>query len=278
MAANPDDVSFGVFNQKSSGLPFEDLTKFKNARVVNARYDEPVGVGAARLNASLLHQNEEFYCQVDSHNFFAPEWDAKLVEMYRALEHVGRPIIAQTQIWHTPQDYENPSAGLYPSSEMPAPRPLMLNVQQRTAAPDYSRDQEDRYLGRFLEHYLYEANAFFTSASFVYEVSHVPFSHYFCEQELSALRACTRGYRIFATDTCVFSTLTKQLPTGDFNSEGFPDDFHIVKSRLHKNQDILLDYLNGKKHGFYGAPTEESFNQYVEKSGNDFRALALPGR
>ena len=74
MAADPDRVSFGIFDQKSSGVPIENYKGLKRVRVVHASADEPVGVGQARLNASLLHAGEKYLCQIDSHNLFAQDW------------------------------------------------------------------------------------------------------------------------------------------------------------------------------------------------------------
>ena len=272
MAADPDRVSFGVFDQKSSGVPIESYKDFKRVKVVHASADEPVGVGQARLNASLLHSGEKYLCQIDSHNLFATDWDAKCVDAYETLLAVAdKPIIAQSTLWHrwsnaTPEYKANWSK--YPNCGKPVP--LKLSPHGNTLV-DVDRAHETKILGRFLEHHLFYANGFFTTSKFIYEVSHNPFVKYFCEQELSSLRAATRGYRMFSTDTPLFSTMTKTIDGGAFNDQDFPDDMQVIRSRAFVNYETTLSYITGKEFGWYGAPDKQSYDRYIQESGNDFR-------
>ena len=271
MAQTPDRVSFGIFDQKSSGVPIESYEDFKRVKVVSAIANEPVGVGQARLNASLLHSGEKYLCQIDSHNLFAKDWDAKCIDAYETLLAVAdKPIIAQSQVWHRPANLDTEHRVRW--SEYPncaKPLPLKLSPDGNTVL-DVDRANEPRVLGRFLEHHLFLANGFFTTSKFIYEVSHNPFVKYFCEQELSSLRAATRGYRIFSTDTPLFSTMTKTV-NGQFNDEDFPDDMQAVRSRAFVNYETTLSYITGKEFGWYGAPDKQSYDRYIRESGNDFR-------
>lgn len=271
MAADPDRVTFGIFDQKSSGVPIENYKGLKRVKVVHASADEPVGVGQARLNASLLHASEKYLCQIDSHNLFAKDWDAKCVDAYETLLAVAdRPIIAQSAMWHhqhtlTPEYRTNWSE--YASCVKPAP--LKLSPRGNTIV-DVDRAHETKILGRFLEHHLFYANGFFTTSKFIYEVSHNPFVKYFCEQELSSLRAATRGYRMFSTDLPIFSTMTKTVDGGAFNDEDFPDDMMAVRSRAFVNSEATLRHITGQQFGWYGAPDQQSYDKYIRESGNDF--------
>lgn len=268
MAADPDRVSFGIFNQKSSGVRIENFSDFKKVKVISAIAKEPVGVGQARLNASLLHSNENYLCQIDSHNLFAQDWDATCVDAYETLLTVAdRPIIAQSVQWH---HWHKNTENWYNNGGVPInPLPLKLSPYGDTTI-DVDRAHDPRILGHYLEHHLFLANGFFTTSKFIYEVSHNPLVKYFCEQELSSLRAATRGYRMFSTDTPLFSTMTKTID-GNFNDQDFPDDMQSVRSRAFVNSDTTLDYITGRKFGWYGAPDANSYNKYIQESGNDFR-------
>ena len=270
MAANPDRVTFGIFDQKSSGVPIENYKGFKRVKVIHASADEPVGVGQARLNASLLHTDEKYLCQTDSHNYFAQDWDTKCVDMYEMLLAVAdRPIIAQSAMWHRQSEATPEYKALwsvYPNCTKPVP--LKLSPRGNTEL-DVGRANEPRILGRFLEHHLFYANGFFTTSKFIYEVSHNPFVKYFCEQELSSLRAATRGYRMFSTDLPIFSTMTKTV-NGQFNDEDFPDDAMAVRSRAFVNSEATLRHITGQQFGWYGAPDQQSYDKYIRESGNDF--------
>lgn len=271
MAADPDRVTFGIFDQKSSGVPIEKYKGLKRVKVVHASADEPVGVGQARLNASLLHAGEKYLCQIDSHNLFAKDWDAKCVDAYETLLAVAdKPIIAQSTLWHHWNNATPEYKALW--SEYPncgKPLPLKMSPHGNTLV-DVDRAHETKILGRFLEHHLFYANGFFTTSKFIYEVSHNPFVKYFCEQELSSLRAATRGYRMFSTDTALFSTMTKTID-GSFNDQDFPDDMQVVRERAFVNYETTLSYITGKEFGWYGAPDKQSYDRYIRESGNDFR-------
>lgn len=279
LAEYPDRVSFGIFNQKSSGVPMDDLSGFKNVRVQEMVHNEPIGVGHARLNASLLYEGERFYCQVDSHNLFAKDWDTKCVDFYTQLSTIAdRPLIAQSPNWHHAHQQASGSysKGWSEYALVGLPLPLKLTEKGNTEE-DRSRADEPRLLGQFLEHYSLTANGFFTSADFIYDVSHIPFVRYFCEQEMSALRAWTRGYRFFSTDTPLFSTMTKMTVDGKIDEDNFPGDSHSDRKAMMKNARMTWEYITGRKFGWYGAPNEEIYNRYIEVSGNDLRNADYQG-
>lgn len=280
-ADDPARVFFGIHNQKSAPNKFEDLSRFKNVRVTNAVYSLPPGVSISRLNASLLHEDEEYYMQIDAHNFFAPGWDAILRDDHALLaSHVEKPVIATSQYWHELHAYEPGNThrlSFYLDPANTAGKPFTVDGNG-DATHDDSREFEPRFLGKFQEHYTMNASAgVFTSSSIIYDVSYEPFTMYLPEQELFALRAYTRGYRFFSSDTAVTSTLSKNLPNGDFQSDVFPTSLqahltshaHDGKERWKSN--LSFEYLRGERFGFAGAPNKELYEKYVKDSGIDFR-------
>ncbi len=280
-ADDPARVFFGIHNQKSAPNKFEDLSRFKNVRVTNAVYHLPPGVSISRLNASLLHENEEYYMQIDAHNFFVPGWDTIMRDDYDLLaSHVEKPVIATSQYWHELHAYEPGSThrlSFYLDSANTAGKPFTVDGNG-DAVHDDSRASEPRFLDKFQEHYTMNASAgVFTSSSIIYDVSYEPFTMYLPEQELFALRAYTRGYRFFSSDTAVTSTLSKNLPNGDFQSDVFPTGLQThLDSHAHDDKErwvnnLSFEYLRGERFGFAGAPSKELYEKYVKDSGIDFR-------
>jgi hypothetical protein len=255
---------------------------FPNVRVTNAVYPVPPGVAISRLNASMLHIDEEYYYQIDAHNFFAQNWDTTLRQDYKLLAaHVEKPIIASSFYWHNLSDYEESSQYRYTfyenSGDPRVGKPLAIDSRGDTIF-DASRDDEPRFLGKFQEHFtLYGGGGIFTSSDIIYDVPYEPFTMYLPEQELFALRACTRGYRIFSNGISVTSSLSKCKKEGGFRSDVFPTAYQaLLEARTYEGRgrwsnDLSLEYLTGKRFGFAGAPNEELYEKYVEDSGIDFR-------
>lgn len=267
---DPDNLYFGIFNQKNSKQKFEDLSKYKNVRCINAEYEDPLGVGYARLSATMLHQGEKYFSQMDSHLLFTKDWDGILLEDYQLLcSHVSKPILAQNVPVHSADVYESSNK----LSNIPRCKsyPLILNSSGDTT-DDRTRENEERLLGKFLEHHLMFAGAeFFTSSEYIYEVSYDPFVMYLPDQELSALRAGSRGYRFFSNGLSVMSHLGK---LSAFPKERFSNDFfYEFNSNNFKSEEYYragyetyaYAALLGDRLGFWGAPDEESYYEYVDK-------------
>lgn len=282
-AEYPDLLYFGIHNQKSSPDLFEDFSMFPNVRVTNAVYPIPPGVAISRLNASMLHIDEEYYYQIDAHNFFAKNWDTTLRRDHELLSHyVEKPIIASSHYCHELSAYEDGNEYrstfyLNPDAHSQVGRPLKVGERGDTCV-DVSRDGEPRFLGKFQEHYmLYGGCGVFASSEIIYDVSYEPFTMYIPEQELFALRACTRGYRIFSNGISVTSSLSKCKKEGGFRSDVFPTAYQaLLESRAYEGRGrwsnaLSIEYLTGERFGFAGAPSKELYEKYVEESGIDFR-------
>ena len=289
-AARPDLISFGIFNQKFPGEEFEDFSQFKNVRVINATYDESLGVGLARANSLMLHAGEQFFCQIDAHNFFVDNWDKALIDDYRALHmHYPRVILAQSIVHHDKTKYYDDE---YRKNLKPVHVfPLTIDKEHGTATGDRSRQDEEKLFGRFLEHYTLCAGAeFFTSAYFIYEVPHDNTVIHTPEQELTALRACTRGYRIFSRGESTMSTLSRLKKIHKYvNNDGREQEQELNLEEYDKSVYISFleensspgcvsmrkgidhfSYLCGLSFGHFGAPDKESYDEYIRKSGYTF--------
>lgn len=278
-SCDPDNLYFGIFNQKSSKQKFEDFSIYSNVRSIEAVHDEPLGVGYARLSATMLHKGEKYFSQMDAHNLFAKDWDGILLDDYRLLqEHIEKPVLSQSVPGHHAEVYGSQSEKL--NIDRNKSYPLKLSSSGDTTT-DKSREDEQRFLGKFLEHHLMMAcGEFFTSSNYIYEVSYDPFVMYLPDQELSALRAGSRGYRFFSNGLSVMSHLIK---IDKFPEEDFRDDFfYQYNSNCDRSEDFYrASYeassyaaLLGERLGFFGAPDKESYDAYSGKMSTSYRCTS----
>ena len=134
--------------------------------------------------------------------------------------------------------------------------------------PDHSRESEEKILGKFLEHYLCYGGFLFGQSKFLYEISYNPFILMSPEQESTALRASTRGYRFFSSDVTPISTLGKG-EDGGFTKEKYMNDYKhgfirysfdkIMKGWYGKS------FYTGQNFGFWGAESKKIYDEYFKK-------------
>lgn len=281
----PERVFVGIFNQKSNDKTFEDFSRFKNVRVMNVHCDIPTGIGMAKLNATSLHNGEEYFLQIDAHSLFAKGWDSVLVNDFNKLKENGidKPIISQSVMWHAVDVYDTEE---YKNKDFTdTAYPLTLNERgDTTVNRDFKWESSELFLDKFIEHYCIIGPFMFTSSSFIYEVSYDFRITYAVEQESIAMRAYTRGYRIFSNGVNVVSTLTKRRQVNGeniFDSDAFPDDLQndlvpgaeikYEKLAFHRiSNKIFFETLRGGYLGWFGSPTKELHSEYIKKLGFDF--------
>ena len=274
-AKYPSKVFFGIFNQKTNESKFEDFSEYPNVRCANVSYEEPLGVGLARLACATLHNDEKYFLQIDAHTIFAKDWDSILVENIKELKkYCDKPLISQSISWHGEEAYFDPEKKYINNFMGEKAYPLSAREDGLSTHVDKSREDEEKIFGKYLEHYLcYGGGGLFGDSKFLHEISYNPFILFCPEQELTALRASTRGYRFFSSDKTIISTLGKH-PENGFTKEKYSDDrlfaFNGVLEAKKIYGNFGYDYLYGKKFGFWGAENKEKYDEYVRISNNHF--------
>ena len=274
-AKYPSKVFFGIFNQKTNESKFEDFSEYPNVRCANVSYEEPLGVGLARLACATLYNDEEYFLQIDAHTIFAKDWDSILVKDIKELKkYCDKPLISQSVSWHGEEAYSDPDKKYINNFIGEKAYPLSAREDGLSTDTDVTRENEEKIFGKYLEHYLcYGGGGLFGDSKFLYEISYNPFIPFASDQEVIALRASTRGYRFFSSDKTVISTLGKH-PENGFTKEKYPDDrlfaFNGVLEGKKKYGNFGYDYLYGKKFGFWGAENKEKYDEYVKMSNNHF--------
>jgi len=277
-ADKPENVYFGIFNQKTNSNNFEDFTSYKNVRCINANYKKPLGAGLARLIASTLHDDERYFLQIDAHTIFAKGWDSVLLnDLDLLLRHVEKPAISQSCAWHQVSVYSDPDKVYIKNFNGVQAYPFFPEKGKPITHEDRTRINEEKFLGKFLENHLsLGCSGLFCLSDFIYEISYNPFIKFTPEQEFTALRACTRNYRFFSSEKSMISTLGKNKTDG-FTDLDYPDD----RKFLFENEDMdkigMHEYIYGKKFGFYGAPDYNSYQDYLLRSKIDFNTSNVYG-
>jgi hypothetical protein len=277
-ADKPENIYFGIFNQKTNSNNFEDFTLYKNVRCINANYEKPLGAALGRLIASTLHDDERYFLQIDAHTIFAKGWDSVLInELDMLLKHVEKPVISQTCAWHLVSIYSDPEKKYINNFMGEKSYPFFPQKGKPITYEDKTRINEEKFLGKFLEHHLCLAGSgIFSLSDFIYEISYNPFISFSPEQEFTALRSCTRGYRFFSSEISMISTLAKNKIDG-FNELDYPDDRRFLSSELDIDKVSMNEYIYGKKFGFYGAPDLESYQDYLLRSKINFNTSNVYG-
>ena len=81
-AANPDRIHFAGCYQGDDDVEAEEVARFPNTKVKRFSDEDAPGLCAARYEASLLHEDEEYVMHVDSHMRFAAFWDVCVIDQF----------------------------------------------------------------------------------------------------------------------------------------------------------------------------------------------------
>jgi len=271
-ANNPDGVYFGLYNQRSDGI-FEDATdyvpkKYKNNIIqINSYSPFTRGVGLARLNSLMLHRDQDYGMQIDAHTIFKKDWDKYLINQIEELKKIHEKSI----ISFTPFPYE-----INEDSER-----IIYLGNSSPAIKIINKDDPNFYFANKDGEHDYPAETFFVSGNFIFadlsffkEIFPDPRIAFGGEEHTTALRACTRGYKIFVTkESPIFSlgkTEKQRHNTWSGVKEIRNSDINFGIEMKNENN-IVNKILSGKIIGDFGAPTKESYEEYIKNIKYDYR-------
>lgn len=273
MASYPDRLRFGVWSHNSDGV-VPNFSHIPNVKLITAQFPTLLGVGAARTGALFLYNNEDYYLQIDAHMLFQRNWDEIVINHYKNIQQKHPKPILTTYVpwWATEEDGE---IILYsPDSDAPA-MPMRFVDDGESQIPMQETFWIDWDEHQYYEHHGLSAHFIFTSSSFVYDVLPDIELMFYGEEPTTAMRAWTRGYRIFTVKDPIVWHYNK----GYGNLYKFDRHVTVVDSKLHaelfevkqkrahiKTREILLGNLTG----YWGAPSKEILTEYHHASGFNF--------
>ena len=275
----PNNLTFGIAMQYTD-KNFPDFKQYPNVKVVHIPEEAPYGTSPTRALAASLRRDEEYFLSIDAHTLFKSNWDAELISAYKQLETMAKkPVISTyTPFWY--KDVNNKILNQIGKEDLEASFP-MINLRFKTLedqpedqfiipSPTWGLEVKDP----FIEHHLVSAGFIFSKLSFLDDVPFDTLLPYY-EENTTALRAWTRGYRMFAINKDVLWTREmfrgKDTPNSWRQHMGFKDKtsntFHekIIKGSLR-----CKDILTGKILGMYGSPTLALLNEYEKNANIDY--------
>lgn len=285
----PVRVYFGIVEQRSDGR-FANLARFENVKKINLAFCEPwqqpAGLGFGRLGALMLHENQDYLLQIDAHTIFAQGWDSSLIaDIEKLQQYVPRSFLSAR-----PWCYLRESDG----SIRYVSETTWAGLTITGGPPGYNIDGLESPRGKavggqFYEHYLVSGGFIFAPLSMFAEIMPDPRIAFGGEEHVFALRACTRDWRVFSAPECHLWSLSKSRhdynnsTASDFERQtrpwkSFPPKVISTRRPCIDFQSYYDDVdgvvgkvLKGQMFGYWGAPNEVKYEEYIRNLGFDYR-------
>lgn len=279
----PENVFFGVVLQYPD-QPVPDLTSFSNVRFVKMDDPFPYGTSPSRAIAASLRKDEKYFLSIDAHMLFKKHWDSELIGSFKELKSsFEKPVITTyTSFWWRDKKtgaITNQLGGTDLDVNMPV---MTLRCKSKEDCKDGvfeipSPTWSHQVIGEYEEHFLASAHFLFAEMSFLEEVPFDPLLTYYEENTL-ALRAWTRGYRLFSINKDLL--WAREMFAGNDVPNSWRRSSHRknvenvnyykkIKEGAHRCRAILT----GEILGVYGSPTEDLRVAYEKASGINYTDL-----
>lgn len=268
-AEHPSRVYFGLYDQRIDDS-FSDFSHNPNVIHVKSISNFARGIGIARLSSLMLHADQDYCLQIDGHTLFDKNWDSNLISDFEDLKKItDKPIISyRTKFWERD---ENDNIIFYTDSGNP--HPLIIDSSDN----HFYMKTDDSPVSYPVEHYLSSGGFVFAELSFFKEFIPDPSIAFAGEEHILALRACTRGYKIYVTKDPYIWHMSKSLEYRQ-QKDSWGSHSHYERNSDLNFRSLLSDssfrvnhILTGQILGYWGAPDIESYNEYIQKLGFDYR-------
>lgn len=276
MAKYPERLVFGIWCHTNDGT-VPDLMEFDNVKIITAQYPTLLGVGAARMGAAFLYNNEDYYLQLDAHMLFQRNWDEVLINSYENIqqkENCQKPLITTYVPWWANDEDDNIMHYSPDSDWKSYPMRYVEDGYTKAPVPIQETYNVDWSIKEYEEHYGLSAHFIFTVGEFVYEILPDIQIMFYGEEMTTALRAWTRGYRIF----CIPDPIVWHYNKGvgklyEYDRWVTVGDQFLFQDFLDKQEyshQKTRDILTGKITGYWGAPDAKDIKLYEQASGFSF--------
>jgi len=236
-ASNPQNVYFGIGMQYPD-IPKPDLSSYKNVRTIDIPEVHPIGTKEKYKKPVISTYSPYWYRDKDGFIFNQNQNQSFEEEM------------PQFKLKFKMDDEVFPEGYVMPT-------------------PTWDKEVTSKYE----EHYLIGAHLLFAESSYLNEVPFDPYISYH-EENTTAMRAWTRGYRIFAIDKDIL--WTREMFHGPSDSESWRhkterknlDGFNYL-DKIAIGALRCKDILLGEILGIYGSPSIELLKEYERYAGVD---------
>lgn len=264
-AKNPDSLHFAVVSQDLK-KKHPDLSFVKNLSYLKMDSREARGAGYARKLAMDMYSGQSFYLQLDSHMRAVNGWDTKLKEMHdvsKKISGVDKIILSQY-----PAAYEIHTNGkeyFVQNHEELWSTPTWSRVHNRDNGSWSSIREKFEDFSQPHPSHTVLAGYLFASGNFVEEIPYDERISFMGEELCIAIRAYTRGWKIYAPNEMLFWHFYKRKHSpkiwnqaADLNSPLRWIGMEMESKRVQKS--ILL----GEERGIFGI---EDYDKYLEFQG-----------
>lgn len=272
-ADSPELLHFGVLSQDLKGK-HPDLSFVQNLTYKTMHSKDAKGAGHARKIVMEMYDGEDFFFQTDSHMRFVKGWDSKLIDMWRVATEEAGPKIILSQF---PAPYEIYTDGSL--NIIRGDKDFWDDVSWTSVVNTFygawagNREvMEDRSKPHPSHTIL--AGLLFSHGGFVEDIPYDERISFMGEELCIAIRAYTRGYKIFAPNEMVCYHFYKR-PHAPKVWSG--KDQH---AREHKWTDIEMQskrvqekVLLGIEQGIYGIGSDDLYEEYQRMIGIDFASF-----
>jgi hypothetical protein len=247
--------------------------------MLTAQFPTLLGVCPSRMAALFLYKDEDYYMQLDGHMLFEKNWDKVVKQRYELIKKkFDKPIITTYVPWWCNR-LDGSIVHYEPVSDVPA-----MPVRFSKSILDYDVPLQEGFGVDWDEHEYYEHHGFsahfvFTEPNFIKEILPDIDMMFFGEEHTTALRAWTRGYRMFAIKNPIvwhynkvsgYGTETlykhdRHRSLGDYAYLNIFDTKNALA--IEKTKKILT----GEILGYWGSPSKELIEEYEKVSNFSFK-------
>lgn len=271
-AENPEDIHFGVVSQDLENN-HPNLSFIKNLSYLKMDFRKARGVGYARKIAMQMYQGQNFYLQLDSHMRAGSGWDTKLLEMYEvciSAEESNKIVLSQ---FPAPYEVHTDGSIFYPKNhEELWDIPTWSKVHNRDHGAWSASRQVIEDLSKPHPSHTVLAGYLFAPGFFIEEIPYDERISFMGEELCLAMRAYTRGWKIYAPNEMLFWHFYKRK-----HSPKVWDQIDDMKRPLKwiqmemDSKKVQKDILLGKERGIYGIENYEKYLEYQELIGINFK-------
>lgn len=270
-ADNPEDLFFGVVSQDLN-KKHPDLSFLNNLSYMKMDFREAKGAGYARKLAMDMYSGQSFYFQIDSHMRAVKGWDTKLKNMHKVsqkISGVDKIILSQY-----PAAYEIHTDGkeyFVQNHEELWSTPTWSRVHNRDNGSWSSVREKIEDLSVPHPSHTVLAGYLFASGNFVEEIPYDERISFMGEELCIAIRAYTRGWKIYAPNEMLFWHFYKRK-----NSPKIWNQMEDIKRPLKwidmemQSKRVQKSVLLGEEKGIFGIGDYEKYLEFQDIIGIDF--------
>jgi hypothetical protein len=280
-AEYPERIHFGICENRNDNN-FTNLEHIPNLRKMNVYSSLPLGLGFSRSAPLQFIDNEDYYFQTDAHMLFDKNWDSDLIYYHEIIKKdYNKPIISSYTSWWGVEN--DGSISRYNPENITKQDPMCIHKDKQVlyrngyivlGTEEFNWENE-----LYKEHYFIGGAMLFADIKFAYEIMPDPFIKFDGDEQLQALRAYTRGYRIFAIPKNIVWHKNKyyndefKKPTEwrSYHKYANKEDTDFYWRKMDSSLWRIKNISTGQEYGYWGSPNPELLKQYEEKINLSFK-------